>query len=300
MNLTAIRERIALDAIRWAPKGLVSAAIGWGARTRLPRQLRSPMYRAFARWSGARVDEAELPLDEYPSLGHFFARRLRPGLRPVDGTSSTLIAPCDGRVAAQGRVERGHMIQAKGMSYQLADLVVDHKLAAALEGGSYLTIYLSPRDYHRVHSPINAKLLGYDHVPGSHFPVNPLFSRSVNGLMAKNERVVFHLNSQMGAVCLVMVAALGVSNMEVACDRMETRYLRASRREQTFRFDQPLDIARGDELGAFHLGSTTIIIFEPDRVTLDPLAVGDTLRFGQPIGRSTDRASRVESVGTIG
>jgi phosphatidylserine decarboxylase len=300
VNLTAIRERVVLDAIRFAPKALVSATIGWGARRRLPRSMRSPAYRAFARWAGARIDEAELPLHEYPSLAHFFARRLRPGLRPVAGTPGTLVAPCDGVVAAAGRVERGHMIQAKGMHYDLGRLVVDERIAAELEGGSYLTIYLSPRDYHRVHAPMQAKLLGYDHVPGSHFPVNPLFSRSVDGLMAQNERVVFHLRTEVGAACLVMVAALGVSNMEVACDRMETRHLRASGRDRKVRFDEPLELARGEELGAFHLGSTTIIIFEPGSVALDSFSVGDTVRFGQPIGRSADRAHRIEPVGTIG
>src|SRR5690606_18551686 len=132
---------------RIAPRGLVSAAIGWGARRRLPGPVRSPLYRAFARWAGARVDEAELPLNEYPSLGHFFARRLRPGLRPVDDTPGVVVAPCDGVVAAAGTVERGRMIQAKGKDYDLARLVVDEQMAAELEGGAYLTIYLSPRDY---------------------------------------------------------------------------------------------------------------------------------------------------------
>jgi phosphatidylserine decarboxylase len=123
--------------------------------------------------------------------------------------------------------------------------------------------------------------------------------------MAQNERVVFHLRSSAGAACLVMVAALGVSNMEVACDRMETRYLRASQPgsqpvDRKVRFDQPIDITRGEELGAFHLGSTTIIIFAPGSVSLDSLRVGDIVRFGQPIGRRTDRTSRIEPVGTIG
>lgn len=299
MNLVSIRERITLDAIRWAPKGLFSAAVGWGARRQLPRHLRSPLYRAFALWSGANLQEAELPLAEYPSLGQFFCRRLRADARPVTQVRGAIIAPCDGVVAALGLAEHGHLLQAKGKGYDLAQLIVDEQAAARLEGGPYLTIYLSPADYHRVHIPISAKLLGYDYVPGTLFPVNPLFSRSIDGLMAQNERVVFHLHTEVGVACLVMVAALGVSNIEVAHDRIETRYLRARRMHREVRFDEPIEIGRGQELGAFHLGSTTIIIFERGSVVLDGLGVGDSVRFGQPVGYMLDPATRAAAVGTI-
>ncbi len=285
MNLTAIRERIAVDAIRWAPRGLFSVAVGWGARRTLPRRLRPPVYRVFARCVGAQLDEAELPLNMYPSLGDFFARRLRSGTRPINDVPDNVICPCDGVVAASGVASDGHLIQAKGKSYSLAGLLGDADRAERFRGGAYVTIYLSPRDYHRVHSPIRAKLLGYRHIPGTRFPVNPLFSRSIDQLMVQNERVVFHLQTDIGAACLVMVAALGVSNIEVAHDRIETRYLRPNRVPTDVRFEEPIDILRGEELGAFRLGSTTIAIFEPKSITLEQLGVGEALRFGQPIGQ---------------
>lgn len=283
MNLTAIRERFAVQAIRWAPKGLCSAAVGWGARASLPRPVRAPTYRAFSRLVGAQIEEAELPLDEYPSLSHFFARKLRTGARTVDQAAS-LTSPCDGVVAALGSVENDRMIQAKGKDYSLARLVVSREAANVLAGGSYATIYLSPKDYHRVHAPIAGELLGYDYVPGSHFPVNPLFSRSVDELMAQNERVVFHLRTSVGHVCLVMVAALGVSNIEVAHDQIETRFFRRAQQHKQVRFDRPIDVAQGDELGTFHLGSTTILVFEPNAVAFDDIRLGDTVRFGASIG----------------
>lgn len=299
MNFSAIRERITLDVVRWAPKGLFSAAVGWGARLPLPHRFRSPLYRAFASWSGARLDEVELPLDQYPSLAHFFARRLQPDARRVESDPRAIISPCDGAIAAVGAAGDGRMIQAKGKEYSLAELVGDRSMAATLTGGPYVTIYLSPRDYHRVHAPIATKLLGYHYIPGSFFPVNPLFSREVDDLMALNERVVFDLQTDVGAAALVMVAALGVSNIEVAHDRIETRYLRSERVAQTIRFDEPIDIRRGEELGAFNLGSTTILIFEPGSAELGDLLVGDTVRFGQALGHTGSHAGGVGPVSII-
>ena len=296
VNLTAIRERLSVQAVRWAPKGLCSAAVGWGARKRLPRPLRAPTYRTFSRVVGAALEEAELPLAEYPSLSHFFARRLRTGSRTLAARDArTIVSPCDGAVAARGRVHRDHMIQAKGMGYTLSSLLVDRDRARQLAEGWYMTIYLSPRDYHRVHAPMDARLIGYDYVPGSYFPVNPLFSRSVEALMARNERVVFHLETPAGAASLVMVAALGVSNIEVAHDGTETRYLRRTKNHQQVRFKRPIELARGDEIGTFNLGSTTIMVFQERTADLDAISVGQTLRFGQAIGQLLDPATKTVS-----
>ena len=295
MDLTAIRERLTVQAIHWAPKGLCSAAVGWGARTRLPRPLRGPTYRIFSQIVGARPEEAELPLEEYPSLSHFFARRLRSGIRQVDGDETALCCPCDGVIAALGEVTRDRMIQAKGKDYSLTELLMDEERASTLAAGTYVTIYLSPRDYHRVHAPVAADLIGYDYVPGTHFPVNPLFSRSVNDLMANNERVVFHFDTEVGALAMVMVAALGVSNIEVAHDRLQTRYLRRDRCMRKIRFDQPAATARGAEVGTFNLGSTTIMVFQPNTVDLSAIQVGDSVRFGQSIGQLLSSGARERS-----
>jgi phosphatidylserine decarboxylase len=271
--------------VRWAPKGLYSAAIGWGARITVPRPLRALAYRAFARRVGASLDEVELPLAEYPSFSQFFARRLRSGARPLPADPAAVVAPCDGTVAAAGVADEGRMIQAKGRNYALAQLLADEAASAAFLGGPYITIYLSPANYHRVHSPIAADLVGYSHLPGTLFPVNALFSREVDGLMATNERVVFHLRTEVGMAALVMVAAIGVSNIEITHDALETRYLRRRKRSpHRVDFERPIPVGRGEELGIFHLGSTTILIFEPGRIRPSDLRVGDTVQLGQEIG----------------
>lgn len=285
MNLTTIRERAAVGAVRWAPKGLYSAAVGWGARITVPRPLRPFAYRAFARRVGASLDEVELPLAEYRSFSQFFARRLRSGARPLPADAAAVVAPCDGTVAAVGYADEGRMIQAKGRDYGLAQLLDDADASARLVGGPYVTIYLSPANYHRVHSPLAADLVGYSHLPGTLFPVNPLFSREVEGLMATNERVVFHLRSELGMAALVMVAAIGVSNIEITHDALETRYLRRRKRSpHRVEFEKPIPVGRGEELGIFHLGSTTILIFEPGRIRSSDLRVGDVVQLGQEIG----------------
>jgi phosphatidylserine decarboxylase len=261
-----------------------SAVVGWTAARALPSRLRPLAYRAFARAVGANLDETELALGEYPSLGDFFARRLRDGARAVDGARDAIVSPCDGVIAARGTAVDGALIQAKGRTYRLADLVADDALAARLTGGAYATIYLSPRDYHRVHTPVAARLVGYRYVPGTLWPVNPRFASRVEGLLVRNERVVIHLNSEaVGDVAVVMVGAAGVGNIRLA-HAPDSASLRAARERYRVELDG-IAVARGDELGAFRLGSTVVIVFEPGRATLDDLGeVGDAVRFGQRIG----------------
>lgn len=261
-------------------------AVGMGARATLPRGLRAPLYRAFSKMVGARVDEAELPLDEYPSLGEFFARRLRPGTRELDLGDDVVISPADGVIAAAGTAAQGHMIQAKGISYSLADLLDDPLLAGRLEGGAYATIYLSPRDYHRVHAPVAGRLRSYRHIPGALWPVNALFSRSIDRLLCVNERVVLELemvdaNGGHAGVCaLVLVAAVGVSNISLIHAGGVVRGVE----NRSHQFEVAPEVGQGDELGAFLLGSTVVMIFDAQAARLARLAAGDLVRVGERLG----------------
>jgi phosphatidylserine decarboxylase len=279
-----------------------SALVGWGAQRALPSRLRGLAYRAFARAVGANLDEMELELGGYPSLGDFFARKLRRGAREVDAAPGAIISPCDGVVAARGTAAEGALVQAKGRMYRLAELVADAGLAAQLTGGSYATIYLSPRDYHRVHAPADAQIVGYDYLPGALWPVNPRVAARRDGLLARNERVVIRMNAgPLGNVALVMVGAGGVGNIRLApglgvgpglsgvgaaaSDSAAWRAAREPRRVEL----SGVTVARGDELGAFRLGSTVVLVFEPNKVELGG-EVGDAVRFGQRIGRRIETA----------
>ena len=250
----------------------------------MPLRLRPLAYRAFARAVGANLDEAELELAAYPSLGDFFARKLREGSRTIDPSPDAVIAPCDGVIAARGEASDGTLVQAKGRMYSLSELLANEQLAARLQGGDYATIYLSPRDYHRVHAPIAARIVAYDYVPGALWPVNPRIASRRDALLSRNERVVIQLNSrELGDVALVMVGASGVGNISLAHGPSSGSFRATGERRRVELGDRFVE--RGDELGAFRLGSTVVMVFQPGALRLDPPAVGQAVRFGEAIGR---------------
>jgi phosphatidylserine decarboxylase len=287
------RERILVTLLRWAPKRAFSRVVGACARRALPRSVRRPLYTAFARRVGADLSEVERPLDEYRSFDEFFTRRLSPGSRRISEDPEAIVAPCDGTLAECGEVTGGRLIQAKGFDYRLEGLIPDASASARFAGGTYVTIYLAPRDYHRVHFPCDGAVTGFQHIPGACFPVNRLAVRNLPGLFARNERLVTFQDSAAGEIAVVMVAATGVGHMTVSYDAVATRGPGpgSGRPGPRVRFSAPRAVARGEDLGAFHLGSTVILLFERGRVKLMPLTPGQTLRLGEPIAqRLTARA----------
>jgi len=266
---------------------MFTRAVGWGARRRLPKPVRGPLYSTFARCVGARLDEVELPLEAYPTLGSFFARRLRPGARPTEHAPKAVVAPCDGVLARAGSADGDELIQAKGHRYSIEELVADTSLASELRGASYLTIYLSPRDYHRVHSPVDGGIAGYTYVPGRLFPVSPPFVASVPNLFSRNERVVFEIRTRFGAAALVMVGATGVGNIGLTYPGVdsvpvESRRFRGDSGVHRCRHNEPIPIEQGQELGAFHLGSTVVLLL-PQELAITA-SEGGAIRFGEKIG----------------
>ncbi len=274
--------------------------VGWAARRELPRRWRRPSYAAFARWVGARLDEAELPLDDYPTFASFFARRLRPGIRPIDGGEESVIAPCDGALAATTEVGDGRLLQAKGIDYPLDRLLGDPELAADLEGGLALTFYLSPRDYHRVHAPVAGELTGYRYLPGGLLPVSPRFRREVDQLFVRNERLILPLATRWGQVVLVLVGATGVGNMILGHGGVESRDFRATGRARWVPFEPPPSVARGDELGGFSLGSTVVLIFPPGAARLAHGLESGPIQMGHEVARMHGGRERGQTPGAGG
>ena len=248
------------------------------------------MLSRFARVYGIDASEAEKPLDEYSGFDEFFTRRLRPGLRPIASGPGQVVSPADGTVVECGLATAGKLIQAKGDFFELGELLGDEEIAARLEGGAYLITYLSPKDYHRVHSPVGGRVLGWRHIPGTLFSVGAKSVLSEPGLFIRNERFVTLVEmTEGGLAAVVMVAAIGVGHVTVSYDpdvaTHRPKFLRAARRHH--RYDEPKPIHRGEELGIFHLGSTTIVVFEPGRVDLETFSAGDSVKMGVGIGRHT-------------
>jgi phosphatidylserine decarboxylase len=266
----------------WLPAGWYSSFVGWGSRRAIPRALRKPVYGVFSRMVGADLGEVEQDLSEYPTFGEFFARRLREGARCFPTGADEVGSPCDGALAMSGHVEDGTLIQAKGHRYRLEELLADGALAERLSGGWYATIYLSPADYHRVHTPIDGRIVAYDYVPGSLWPVKPWFTENVEGLLARNERAVIHLETAIGPVAVVLIAAIGVGHLQVGVEPAAAGKRRERRRVEP---STPVEVRRGDELGAFLLGSTVVVVFPQGAVEPAPLIEGELLRCGQPLAR---------------
>ena len=289
VSLTAIGERAALRALRLAPKQLYSTIVDWGARRRVPRRLRQPLYVTYSRLVGANLREVELPLESYNSFGDFFARKLRAGAREASTDMTAVAAPCDGRIGAVGQVHNGALLQAKEREYLLAELLASVELAAQLEDCTQVTIYLSPADYHRVHAPLSGTLVSYTYIPGARNPVGQFFAKRIDNLFSDNERLVLELDTDTGPMAIVLVGALGVGNLRLNLSLDDppllSRELEKQPKPLCVRLEAPLSVARGQELGAFHLGSTVVMVFGPQVFDAKQLGVGERVECGQGIGR---------------
>jgi phosphatidylserine decarboxylase len=281
----ALKDRALLAALRFLPRAALSRAVGAVTRLPAPRPVRLGMMRAFAARYGIDLSECG-ELETFRTFGEFFARPLKhSGLRPVAPGDDVVASPVDGVVSERGLATGGRLVQAKGIDYTVAALVADEALAARLAGGAWVTIYLAPRDYHRIHFPLGGRVSGYRYVPGVLWPVNPAAVRSVPGLFAANERLVTVVESPAGTCAVVAVGATVVGRVRAFYDPTipVTNLPRA--RPVARDYPEPLPVEKGQELGAFEMGSTVILLFEPGRVALDERVVpGARLRVGERIG----------------
>jgi phosphatidylserine decarboxylase len=242
--------------LKYFPKNIMSRLIGRCARFPLPKALRPLLLGAFARVFKIRLQDAEFPLRNYRSADEFFTRRLKPCLRPIAGED--LVHPVDGTLTAIGSMSEGEILQAKGLRFSLLQFVVEADLAVQLHGGTYLTYYLCPTDYHRVHAPFAGELKAILHQPGTLWPVNPWSVTNVPRLFAINERLIFRFDTRWGQAAVVMVGATNVGEMSTpfAAEICTNRGGRTRRVD----FRHPISVKKGDELGTFHLGSTVLVL----------------------------------------
>lgn len=244
---------------------------------------------AFTRWFmhkyGVDLAEAELPrVEQYEHFNAFFTRALKPGARPQPAAANLLSSPVDGAVSQLGPIRNDSILQAKGHDYSVAALLADPELARSYRNGSFCTIYLAPHNYHRVHMPCDGKLRSWAYVPGRLFSVNPSTARAVPGLFARNERMVAVFDTQFGPLALVMVGAIIVGGIETVWNGRLTPPHQRNAAPTYYQPMQPLQLARGAELGRFHLGSTVILLAPPKALNWDvALSAGQAVRLGQPL-----------------
>jgi phosphatidylserine decarboxylase len=255
----------------------------------IPRPLRRPVLGLTARVLGMDLTEARDPLAAYGSLDALFVRHLRPGVRSWPADRAVVGSPVDGVVGSYGRIESGSLLQAKGRHYTVGELLSDGALASIFEAGSYATLYLAPRHYHRIHAPIGGPIRLARHIPGRLLPVNrPAVSR-IDRLFPRNERLVTVIDTAgagadgvPGAVAVVAVGAFNVGRITADFDDSLVTNRKGAPAE-TRRYDPPLEVERGDGLMAFHLGSTVVLLFERPVVFAPDLASGREVRLGDAL-----------------
>ena len=269
---------------RFLPKHWLSRQIGRLAQSQSV-WIKNFLIRLAIRAFGIDLAEAaRTELRDYRSFNDFFTRELKLGSRPVDNSLTAIISPADGAISQFGTIYGDRLLQAKGISYSVTQLLGGHDLSKKYLNGSYVTIYLSPSDYHRVHAPCKGKLLRSKYIPGELFSVNDNTAKYVQDLFGRNERLVCEFeSSQMGKFCLVFVGAMLVAGIETVWGGREpsgsgfVRDLNYKKRDLVY--------AKGDELGRFRFGSTVILLFQRGFCTwTEDLACKRKVVFGQRIG----------------
>lgn len=271
-----------MTLMRLLPKSALSTAVGKATRAPVPAAVHQAAMRLFAKQYEVNLEEAEGTIEDYPTFGAFFTRKLKPGRRTIDLDPKVVASPVDAHVSQIGQIEKGACLQAKGISFPVDKLLGDARRALDFEGGSFATLYLSPRDYHRFHSPLPGTITGYQYLPGAFWPVNQSSVRLTDALFAVNERLVTYLDTPAGACAYVAVGATCVSRIHAAYDEILTH---EGKPAKAHTYPRPMAIEKGAEIGMFEMGSTVIMLFQQGRVTWEPSLLADSpVVLGQKIG----------------
>jgi phosphatidylserine decarboxylase len=283
----------AAHLLKVLPRARVSRAVGRLAERRWSPPVGRAVVAAYSRYYDVRLDECEPRQGGYPNFDAFFTRSLRAGVRPVAQGARVIVSPADGRIESMERIDDARALTIKGKPYRLGELLGDEREARRYAGGSAAVVYLSPRDYHRVHAPVEGVIPRVSSLAGDHYPVNSIGMRHVPRLFSRNRRVAIAIETApelgLGRVTVVMVGAMIVGRITVAgLDAPDAPF-------GVHAFEPPRRVARGEEIGVFHLGSTAIVLLEKDaggRWLAEP----GPIRYGQPLataGGSLEAGRRV-------
>lgn len=252
-----------LSARKW-----ISRLTGRFAKSGFSRRL----IPRFARMYGIDPTEAELTMEQYPSLNAFFTRRLKPGLRPVDPDAKTVTSPVDARITGIGTVREGTLLNVKGQDYHIEALLNGSPRAVNYRNGFYFVLYLSPSDYHRIHSPVAGNVVEKEHVPGKVYPVNEFGLRRMKQTLSRNERLITYIRHDKGEAAVVKVGAFNVSSIRYA---------------ETF----GNRVEKGEEIALFEFGSTVVLLLEQGTFRPRPdLMLNSKVKMGEALGTLIDKS----------
>ncbi|MFI4957311.1 MAG: archaetidylserine decarboxylase [Gammaproteobacteria bacterium] len=262
------------------PQRTMTRFFGWLSACRIP-VIKNYFIRTFDKRFGINWEDAEFSTpDAYADFNTFFSRRLKPGKRPL-APLPAFVSPVDGFVSQIGPIEGDQLFQAKGHTYTLIDLLAgNEKQAAVFRDGAFATLYLSPKDYHRVHTPLEGRVTSMTFVPGTLFSVNEATVNDAPNLFARNERLICYIDTAHGPMAIILVAALNVGSMFTPWHGV----VKADGINTWDYADKPISLARGDEVGGFLMGSTAIVLMPKGSVTWEALPTQTPIVLGQKIG----------------
>jgi len=281
----SLLDRLKTYSLYPLPQHALTRAVYW--LTRQESRLTPTVIAKFANAFDVDMNDAVNPdLSSYRTFNEFFTRALKPEARPIAAGLDEIASPADGRISAIGDITDARVFQAKGRDYSLLSLLGgDGEATERLGNGRFATIYLSPRDYHRLHMPVGGRLIKQTHVPGRLFSVGPHTVRALPDLFARNERVIAQFETEYGLMALVLVGAMNVAAIETVWHGLVTPPQRANISHESYADEKALQLQRGDEMGRFNMGSTIIVLLENPALWRQDMQSGDAVRMGQFIGQ---------------
>ena len=268
------------------PQHLLSRCTGWLAELRQPVWLKDWVIRQFIRPFDVDMVEAQEPDPRrYGNFNEFFTRALREGARPIQ--DADVVCPADGAISQMGSIQENLLFQAKGRYFTIEELLGDDQERAAwFNDGQFATIYLSPRDYHRVHMPVAGRLTATTYIPGKLFSVNGTTADNVDRLFARNERLVCYFQTSAGPMVMILVGAMVVAGIETVWSGQVAPPPKTPTGVDYTKLPEPVELAKGEEMGRFKLGSTVILLFPKGALSWDShYAAGVSTRLGESLGR---------------
>lgn len=280
----SLLDHLSTNLLRILPQHLLAAGMYHLMRSRIP-WLKDMLIRRISRRYGVDISEAaEERLSAYPSFNAFFTRALKPDARPI--AKGNIVSPADGRVSQVGTVDDDRLLQAKGHYFTLEDLLAgDRQAASAFRNGLFATIYLSPKDYHRVHLPYAGTLRSMVFAPGDLFSVSEATAQIVPRLFARNERVICYFDTDLGPMAVILIGAIFVGSMETVWHG-EVRGQRGQPTKWAYRGDQRRRFETGDEIGRFNMGSTVIVLLPHGAAErVEGIDAGRAVKMGQALAK---------------
>lgn len=263
MSLKNLKKNLFIQAQKVVPQQKLSRVVGKVAASENPI-LKNIVIQAFKAQYGIDMSIAEQGNAlKFKSFNEFFTRSLKAGVREIDANPNSVVSPADGAISQLGNIADGDIFQAKGQSFSVEKLIGDPQLAEPFKNGEFATVYLSPKDYHRVHMPYAGTLTETLYIPGELFSVNQTTAENIPGLFARNERMVCLFDTDLGRMAVVLVGAMIVAGIETVA----TGKVKPTGRLELNHHEMKLE--KGDELGRFYLGSTAVVLFEQDKMQWD-------------------------------